>query len=82
MRSPNPWIAVPALVAGVIGGFVGWVVADVSCRAEAGAGCFFPALLVASFSFLVAAVGVTVVLVLVYRSLAEYRQTRDSDDRN
>ena len=34
MRTPNPWIAIPSLVAGLISGWVGYVVTDVSCRVQ------------------------------------------------
>ncbi|MFO7549117.1 MAG: hypothetical protein R6X29_09655 [Acidimicrobiia bacterium] len=73
-RSPNPWVALPALAAGMIGGLLGWVVSDVSCRP---AGCPGWAALFAVLGFLVAAGGMAVVVVLVYRSLAEHREARE-----
>lgn len=72
-RRPNPWIAIPALALGVLAGVLGWVVTDVSCRQD-GAGCSGWAALVSIVSFLGVMVGVTLVLVLVYRSLAEWNE--------
>jgi hypothetical protein len=77
-RRPNPWIAIPALGLGLVAGFLGWIVTDVSCRQPDGTGGFTTcsgwAAVVAIVSFLVVNVGVALVLVLVYRSLAEWRE--------
>ncbi len=77
-RKPNPWIALPALGLGLLAGALGWFVTDVSCRQPDGSGGFTTcagwAALVAVVSFLVVTVGVTLVLVLVYRSIAEWRE--------
>lgn len=70
-RMPNPWVALPALAAGLIGGLLGWVVTDVSCRP---AGCPGWAAVFAALGFLIGAAGMAVVVVLVYRSLAEHRE--------
>jgi len=79
-RRPNPWIAVPALLLGVLAAILGWVVTDVSCRQEDVSGvvttCGGWAALIAVISFLVVTVGVGVLLVLVFRSLAEWQQRR------
>lgn len=78
MRRPNPWVAIPSLAGGVIAGFIAWVVTDVSCRRDAGGGfvrsCPSTAALISVVSFLAVTFGLAVVLVLVYRSLAEYRE--------
>ncbi len=71
MRRPNPWVAIPSLLMGLLGGALGWIVTDVSCRP---AGCVGLALAVAVGAFLVVTVGMAVVVVLVLRSLAEYRE--------
>ena len=77
-RRPNPWIAVPALSLGALAGILGWVVTDVSCRVPQGGGgyttCLGWAALVAILSFLVATIGVALILSLVFRSLAEWRE--------
>ena len=77
-RRPNPWIAVPALALGVLAAGLGWVVTDVSCRGPDATGvlgsCPGWSVFFAVLSFLVVAAGVTVLLVLVYRSLAEWRE--------
>ena len=77
-RRPNPWIAVPSLALGLLAGALGWVVTDVSCRQPDGAGgfssCIGWAVLVAVGSFIVVTIGVALILVLVYRSLAEWRE--------
>lgn len=76
MRRLNPWIAIPSLVAGFIAGAVGWIVTDVSCRPGLGGsgGCPGWAALVAALAFLGTTIGMAVVMVLVFRSLAEYRE--------
>ena len=79
-RRPNPWIAVPALVLGGLAAALGWIVTDVSCRVPDGSGgyttCTGWAVLVAVVSFLVVTIGAALILVLVYRSLAEWRENR------
>lgn len=78
-RRPNPWIVIPALVAGIAAGALGWVVTDVSCRVEIDGviqHCRGWSALVAFVSGLMAAIGMMVVLVLVYRSIAEYRNAQ------
>lgn len=78
-RRPNPWIAIPALLLGALAAVLGWVVTDVSCRVPDGAGGFTTctgwALLVAVISFLAVTIGAALILVLVYRSLAEWRES-------
>ena len=77
-RRPNPWIAVPSVALGLVAGALGWVVTDVSCRQPDGSGGFTTctgwAALAAIASFAVVTVGVALILVLVYRSLAEWRE--------
>ena len=79
-RRPNPWIAIPALGLGLLAAALGWVVTDVSCRQTAsevtGAPCPGWSTFFAIVSFLMVTVGVTILLVLVYRSLAEWQQRR------
>ncbi len=83
MRAPNPWIAVPSLLAGLIGGWVGYVVTDVSCRLELPDGtidsCPEWAIPVSIVAFLIAMIGMAVVIVLVYRSLAEAADAASPD---
>ena len=77
-RHPNPWIAVPSLFLGALAAVLGWIVTDVSCRVPATGGdyttCVGWAVLIATVSFLVVTMGVALILVLVYRSLAEWRE--------
>lgn len=77
-RRPNPWIAIPSLVLGLLAGALGYAVTDVSCRQPDITGLTSPcvgwALIIAIVSFIAVTVGVGLVLVLVYRSLAEWRQ--------
>ena len=75
-RRPNPWIAIPALALGALAGVLGWVVTDVSCRQD-GPGCPGWATLTSIVSFATVTVGVALVLVLVYRSLAEWSERED-----
>jgi hypothetical protein len=80
-RTPNPWIAIPALALGLLAGFLGWLVTDVSCRQGSDvdkiSGCPGLSLGVAVVSGVGATVGTALVLVLVYRSLAEWRQSQE-----
>jgi hypothetical protein len=74
-RRPNPWIALPALALGALAATLGWVVTDVSCRQPDQAGtCVGWAALIAIVAFVTVTVGVTLILVLVYRSIAEWRE--------
>lgn len=77
-RLPNPWIAIPALLMGLLAGALGWVVTDVSCRQPDADGLTSPCHgwsgLIAGISFVGATIGVALLLVLVYRSLAEWRE--------
>ncbi len=72
-RRPNPWIAIPALVAGLLAGALGWVVTDVSCETS----CAGWATLVSVVSFLVVTIGVVLILALVYRSIAEWNEKKE-----
>ncbi|HEY4606064.1 MAG TPA: hypothetical protein VIH55_00330 [Acidimicrobiia bacterium] len=77
-RRPNPWITIPSLFLGLLAGGLGWIVTDVSCRVPGEGGgyttCAGWATLVAVVSFLAVTVGVALILVLVYRSLAEWNE--------
>ncbi len=79
-RIPNPWIAVPALAMGSLAGFLGWFATDLSCTASDEAGAITPCIgwstLIAITSFVVVTAGTTLVLVLIYRSLAEWREAQ------
>lgn len=84
-RRPNPWIAVPALFAGGIAAWLGGTVTAVTCRYRTVEGtlvtCPGWTATVAVLSFLMVTAGVAVVLVLVYRSIAEWRE-HDRLDRS
>ena len=73
-RRPNPWIAAPAVVAGLFGGGLGWVVNDVACRSDLGSGCVGRSLFWGATGFVLGLVGTAVVMVLVSRSIAEWRE--------
>ncbi len=80
-RRPNPWIAVPSILAGVLAGVVGWAVTDLSCQPglnlDEGDGCPVAAVSIGLGLFLATTVGIAIVLVLVYRSLAEHREATE-----
>ena len=79
-RRPNPWIAVPSLLLGLLAGTLGYAVTDVSCRQPDITGitssCVGWSIVVAIASFLLVTVGVGLVLVLVFRCLAEWRESQ------
>lgn len=74
---PNPWIAIPAVALGLLVGYLGWLVTDRSCRLDANtaidAGCPVTAVIVGAVSLVGTIIGIAIVLSLVYRSIAEYR---------
>ena len=76
-RRPNPWITIPALVAGLFGGGLGWVVNDVACRSDLGTGCAGRSSLWAVLGFGLGLSGMAVIMVLVSRSIAEWREYRE-----
>jgi hypothetical protein len=79
-RRPNLWILIPSVVAGVLSGALGWAVTDVSCRVEVDGviqHCRGWSALVAIVAGVGALIGMMVVLVLVFRSIAEYREALD-----
>jgi hypothetical protein len=75
-RRPNPWVVVPALGLGALAAALGWVVTNVSCRSSSpvGEGCPGWGWLVGIVSFVAVTFGVGLLLVLVYRSLSEWRE--------
>lgn len=81
-RRPNPWIAVPALMAGLFGGGLGWVVNDVACRSDLGSACWGRSIFWGILGFALGLAGMTVIMVLVSRSIAEWRdyQERGPED--
>ena len=78
MRYPNPWITLPSVVLGAIAAWVGYVVTDVSCRAEIEPGvitsCPGWAIAIAIIAFLTVTAGMLIVMVLVARSIAEAQE--------
>ncbi len=69
--------ALPVLLAGAIGGFIGWTVTEVGCT---GATCSWLTSVVVGFlAALVASAGVGIVVVLADRSLREWNEWRASD---
>ena len=66
---PNPWVAIPVLVAAGVGWFVGSSVARVSCQPQS---CTGDEILWGTVGAVVGFIGVLVVSVLVVRSLAEW----------
>lgn len=80
-RRPNPWIALPSLVAGVLSGLVGWAVTDLSCQPglnlDQGTACPVAAVSIGIGLFIATTIGMAIVLVLVFRSLAEHRAARE-----
>lgn len=71
---------VPSLLMGLLAGALAWVVTEVSCRQPDASGlvssCYGWAAFFGIVSFLGATIGVAVILVLAYRSIAEWREHR------
>lgn len=79
-RRPNPWIAIPSLAMGGLIGWVTYLVIDVTCRAESETGTASCTGLASSLGVvggILGTLGMAVVLVLVYRSLAEHKAATD-----
>lgn len=75
--APNPWITIPSLAIGALGAWITYLVMDLSCRVDSDGvveSCTGLALTLAVVVFVLAAAGMAIVLVLVYRSIAEYRE--------
>lgn len=83
-RWPNPWIAVPSLLAGALAAWLGGTITAVSCRYQELDGtivtCPGWTAAIAIGAFLTVTLGVAVVMVLVYRSLAEWREQTGQGD--
>jgi phosphate/sulfate permease len=76
VKFPNPWVGIPALIAGVGGGIIGHTVTAASCAPDS---CSTTAIVVAVVGAAVTAVGVAVIAALALRSLAEHRDALDRD---
>lgn len=83
-RMPNPWIAIPSLVVGLLAGLLGWTATSLSCTTSDPAGDLSPCPVwswsIAIAAFLAVTIGMALVLVLVYRSLAEWREAANRND--
>lgn len=81
MRLPNPWIAFPSLAVGVLAALLGWFATDLSCTTSDPPGAVTPcpgwSALMAIAAFLLVTAGMMLVLALVYRSLAEWREAQE-----
>ena len=75
-RLPNPWVAVPVLIATAVGWFVGSQVGGVSCRTET---CLGQEILWGAVGALIGFSGVLVVAVLAVRSLAEWAALSEAE---
>lgn len=74
-RRPNPWIAIPAIALGLLAAGLAWVVTSVSCELDnTFTGCVGWSVLFSVLSLLVVTGGTAVILVLVFQSLAEWRE--------
>jgi hypothetical protein len=77
-RRPNPWIALPSLALGLIAAGLAWVVTSVSCELDNRfTGCLGWSITLSLVSLVVVTGGTTVILVLVFQSLAEWREGGD-----
>ncbi len=73
-RAPNPWISVPSVILGILAAVLAWVVTSVSCDlTDPITGCPGWSLALAIGSLLVVTIGTALILVLVFQSIAEWR---------
>lgn len=82
MRRPNPWIMIPAVIVGLLVGWLGWIATEFSCRADqprGSPGCPTVATVIGVVCFVGATIGLIVVLALTSRSIAEYRAQKDRE---
>lgn len=71
---PNWWVIIPSLLGGALAAVAGWVVTELSCRIDSGAaGCTGWAIAISVIAFIAGTIGMSIVTVLVSRSLAEHR---------
>jgi hypothetical protein len=74
-RKPNPWIATPAIVLGLLAGALAWVVTSVSCElSDPTGGCVLWSVVMSAAALALVTSGTAVILTLAYRSLAEWRE--------
>ncbi|MEX2419224.1 MAG: hypothetical protein WD652_02490 [Acidimicrobiia bacterium] len=73
-RLPNPWVGVPALLAGIAGGIVAFIVTEASC---APGSCVAVASISAVVVGLGIVAGVGVVAVLALKSIDEHQTHRE-----
>ena len=74
-RRPNPRIAIPSLVLGLLAAVLGWVVTSLSCDlSDPIGGCILWSIVMSVAALLLVTAGTAVILGLVYRSLAEWRE--------
>lgn len=76
---PNPWISIPSVALGLLAGALGWTVTYLSCGS--GGACITWSVLIATFSFLLVTIGTGLLLVLVYRSIAEWREAESKNQQ-
>jgi hypothetical protein len=70
-RLPSPWVTIPVLAGTAAGGFVGYLITQVSC---APGSCTAAAVGIGLASAAAAFFGIGTVVVLALRSLAEWRE--------
>lgn len=83
-RTPNPWIAVPVVVATTLGWLIGGAVARASCANPLAGECTSSELAFSIVGAIVGLIGTLVVAVLAVRSIAEWRALqpdRENHDR-
>ena len=80
-RLPNPWFVIPVLLAGVVGAVLGREVARVTCTfgSADSTGCPGLELMAGIVGGIVGLFGVGVMLVLAFRSIAEWREAQRSN---
>jgi hypothetical protein len=78
-RKPNPWIWIPSVVLGLLAAGLGWAVTFISCGSSGS--CLVWSSIVAAGSFLGVAIGTGFLLVLVFRSLAEWKEAEKRNEK-
>ena len=76
-RFPSPWITVPTLAGGLVGGMIGYSLTRILCSAGT---CMPSSITIGLLTGLVAAAGFGTIAVLALRSIQEWQSAKDAGE--